>query len=47
MIEFLRMLYITNKRWFLIASLMVTIFAIAGCSSGAAPPVGPIGGGCG
>lgn len=48
-ISFLKTLYYRNKLFFVIALLAAVIFVV-GCSaqgSGAPPPSGPIGGGCG
>jgi hypothetical protein len=52
MISFLKNLYAVNKKWFVIALVVIALMVVVGCttnSSGYATsaPTGPIGGGCG
>lgn len=48
-INLLKTLYQTNKKWFVVALVITIAFVLVACSStsGGAPPSGPIGGGCG
>jgi predicted component of type VI protein secretion system len=45
----LKNLFFVNKRYFILVLLVIMALALIGCSTGqaAAPPSGPVGGGCG